>query len=1240
MTFITWLHLSDFHFHTDELRAWDEDIVLRSLLVDLQTMMDDGLSPDLILVSGDIAFSGAPAEYILAARFFEHLCQLTRLSKERLFLIPGNHDVNRRSITRGAQAIGDSLDNRDSVNAILATPPDRHLVFSRFDGYAAFVNGLLGRQPPFSSENYFAVHILDWDGKKVAILGLNSAWVSASDRDKDKGILLGERQIRDALDQATNADLKIALLHHPLDWLRAFDRDSCEPLLMQNCDFVLHGHWHRTNLTIQANPDAQTLFIAAGASYEDRRSRNSYNIVRLDLETGQGTVYLRSWSNQSGGFWSWDTQTYQKVDNGRFSFSLKTADRVSPSLPVPNLLTDGLDLATEHYLRWLARTCGRLLLGGIQSGQQPYIELDLDDVYVPLKALEILPAQERRMERPGMGKHEDLGHELPGTRPISLKDMLKVGPRIVVIGGPGSGKSTMLQHIAWTLAQALVDGDPELACERLGLAGSLPIPILIPLHTFATHRIRCRQAADPELSTLAGCLQDHLIREKGALDLPAGFFKSLLKMGKCLVMLDGLDEVGSESERELVCRAVESLVDWLPNNHYIVTSRPATYRDQVVIAANFRQVHVSPLEHDAVAMLVHRLYQAAGYPERVNPLLRWLEELETYYSQLRDDGGRYLIDSPLMVRMVAVVDLSGEKLPEQRASLYDRFVDALLRVTYHSEATVRQELETLGGPPEDQRQWLSVLAYAMHSREAGARSLSEEEVHTLLFQHLTPTRGEGASAEAVRKFIAATRSRAGLIEVRSGPPDSWSFTHHPFQEFLAAMYLADIVDEVSAIASELEKDGRVAHAWWQEVILLLLGYLSIRNPDKADRLARRLARLSDSAATIWPSPDAAPLMIESTLATAERVAVALLERSGRRHLLEREVANRLITLYQDAEKMNMASPALRAQAGRTLSKLGDPRFRADTWFLPDEPASHAAKETFLGFVKIPEGPFLMGSEKANVERLIQRTGSNWYENELPQHQVDHVSTFYMARYPVTVAQFRAFVEDSDSKLICPDCLRSPDNHPVVSVNWYEARAYCVWLTVKMSEWANEQLYKSASSSQNDFWQGLASKQLVVRLPTEAEWEKAARGGDGRIYPWGNSYDSILCNTAETGIRTTSAVGAFPGGASPYEVLDLSGNVWEWTLSLWGTSWRRPDFSYPYRADDGREDESAGGEVYRVLRGGSWYHEQYYAHCACRDGGPPGDFSAYLGFRVAVAPILPFGGSSTLAFAENMTSGEK
>jgi formylglycine-generating enzyme required for sulfatase activity len=237
------------------------------------------------------------------------------------------------------------------------------------------------------------------------------------------------------------------------------------------------------------------------------------------------------------------------------------------------------------------------------------------------------------------------------------------------------------------------------------------------------------------------------------------------------------------------------------------------------------------------------------------------------------------------------------------------------------------------------------------------------------------------------------------------------------------------------------------------------------------------------------------------------------------------------------------------------------------------------------------------------------------------------------------------------------------NHPVVGVSWYEALAFCRWLNAMMLhidtnhvttnhadtnhvttihvETIHEsslrelrELRESRESSQYpldqfqiNVWeqnriipQKLSSKNWRITLPSESEWERAARGNDKRIYPWGAKQDPNRANYNDTGIGSTSAVGCFPGGVSPYGCEEMSGNMWEWTRSLWGTDWQKPDFNYPYKSDDGREKLDAKLEVLRVLRGGSFNLNQWVVRCAFRDWSNPVYRIVNWGFRVVLSPL--------------------
>lgn len=191
----------------------------------------------------------------------------------------------------------------------------------------------------------------------------------------------------------------------------------------------------------------------------------------------------------------------------------------------------------------------------------------------------------------------------------------------------------------------------------------------------------------------------------------------------------------------------------------------------------------------------------------------------------------------------------------------------------------------------------------------------------------------------------------------------------------------------------------------------------------------------------------------------------------------------------------------RAECGISLAHLGDPRFDSEYWYLPREP--------LFGFLPIPAGPFLMGSDK--------KQDAEASDDELKQHHVD-LPTYYVARWPVTVAQFRAFVQEENYAIEDADALKGSGNHPVVLVSWDEALAYCQWLQERLSALAPMRLNVARSDEERDFWHGLMTGNLKGGLPSEAEWEKAARGTDGRIYPWGDKPDPNRANDDNSNIK--------------------------------------------------------------------------------------------------------------------------
>lgn len=256
------------------------------------------------------------------------------------------------------------------------------------------------------------------------------------------------------------------------------------------------------------------------------------------------------------------------------------------------------------------------------------------------------------------------------------------------------------------------------------------------------------------------------------------------------------------------------------------------------------------------------------------------------------------------------------------------------------------------------------------------------------------------------------------------------------------------------------------------------------------------------------------------------------------------------------------------------------RFRADAWYLPNEP--------LLGFVKIPAGTFLMGS-RPNPE-LPPYANEQW-SAESEQGAVD-LPEYYVARYEVTVAQFREFVLATGYK-IPPNILREPPTRPIARVKWTDAVAYARWLDRQLRD--SKQLAPELAERLNNGWH--------VSLPSEAEWEKAARGSDGRLFPWGNFPDN---HNANFGGVDTIDVGSRRCIECAFQLADMSGNVWEMT--------RSPNLPYPF--EEAKRKDADGYPLY-VMRGGAYNDTPQNARSAVRGAVDTDTRSPTIGFRVVI-----------------------
>ncbi len=546
-----------------------------------------------------------------------------------------------------------------------------------------------------------------------------------------------------------------------------------------------------------------------------------------------------------------------------------------------------------------------------------------------------------------------------------------------------------------------------------------------------------------------------------------------------------------------------------------------------------------------------------------------------------------LAGNPLLLTVMAVVHSGTGELPDARSLLYEEVVDLLLlrweKVKLKAagkEATGLRKLMAEADLKDiDIKQTLWEVAFEAHGKVTSSgdndatADIPEATLHKA-FRLLHPLK----SLDWADKVLQVIRERAGmLLEVR---PGIYGFPHRTFEEYLAACHLSNLPDFTDRVL-ELSGGGD----FWRVVILLSVGRL-VHHGGDVDKPLMLLSELCPEKA---PSAGDDRALKNARLA-AECLLEIGLQRASRREmgerLTERIRARLMAAVSGDGSGLYDSADILeRAGIGIVLGRLGD--WRKGVGLVDGDPD--------IDWIPIEPGTFVMGSEDEEADG-----------DEAPRFECDLIRGSYgISRYPVTVSQYRAFVSsggygenkywtDAGWKWRLEKNIEGPEtyreiyqtpNHPQVGVSWYEAMAFCAWLSDRLG--------------------------YEVTLPDEAQWERAARHTDGRKWPWGNAFEASRGNFFETGIKGTSTVGLFSDGNAACGLADMAGNVLEWCL----TKWRDDYEEYALKTDSDPEGGAA-----RVLRGGAFYNHSGDVRCSYRYFNPPVGRNLDLGFRV-VAPGL-------------------
>jgi formylglycine-generating enzyme required for sulfatase activity len=831
----------------------------------------------------------------------------------------------------------------------------------------------------------------------------------------------------------------------------------------------------------------------------------------------------------------------------------------------------------------------RALLPGASDASAELRRPDLAQVYVALDTTTLaefqpIPGKTAPLRGPTQrrGRDAEIGSAyFVDVVPVSALEAAVRCRRLILLGDPGSGKSTFVNHLGLCLAADVLEPSagwiqrlPQWPHSENGL---IPIPVV--LRDFGrTSALREGAPGSPAV------LWNFIVRqlEQQNLAFAVDPLEKALERGEALLLFDGLDEVIGVKERALVRDAVHVFMERYPLCRAIATCRTLSYRADGDAAAlkGWETFELAPLNDSQIERFVTAWCSELGRlgalrAEEVAPETRALQRA------VRRPDIRRLAPNPLLLTVMAVFHAYSGRLPDQRAQLYEDTINLLLwqweqarASTPGDEPLLRQLLREASKSDADLYRTLAALAFKVHTAGSGVAGQSCADIMEADLQRDLAAMHPAGSKDWATKVIDAVRLRAGLlIERTSG---IFAFPHRTFQEYLAGAHLAGRGNFASEALALVRRDLSLA----RDVLLLAVGK-QVHVNKEVDRPLQLVDALcpvqsTNEADAWWRASLAGEILSEIGIETARNGAGG------------KELCNRVRFRLAELIEVEGLPARERVLAGDALATLEDPRFRPDAWCLPSD--------GMLGFVHVPSGRFIMGSEKSRDRHAL--------DLELPQHKPNQPG-YFISRFPVTVAQYRAFLVDADMKWSGEHSRREPANRPVTKVKYSEALAYCSWLDQRLR--AMEALPSTLKK---------ALQYGRVTLPSEAEWEKAARGGDGRIYPWGQKWRSETCNTGEMGIGDKCAVGCFPSGRSPYGCDDMSGNVWEWTRSL--------PVPYPYSSETqtvgGREPV---GSARRILRGTSFGFVSWTARCAHRASAPADDRLDTVGFRMVLSPG-PFG----------------
>ena len=875
--------------------------------------------------------------------------------------------------------------------------------------------------------------------------------------------------------------------------------------------------------------------------------------------------------------------------------------------------------ARESYLRAMLGDCQTVRLVGLDelAGDPKRGQLSLDTLYVSLDTTASVEVEEDKKKK----SKDPLESFREKNRPLSALEALATSPsrRAVLLGLPGTGKSTYVRYLTLKMAQAALDRSQNIQNLLPTWPGGVILPVIVPLGRLAETVPPDQKKGSAEL--IEKFIQKNLESEQQERPAVAAFATSILKVLMSeggLVLFDGLDEVADLNLRPVIVEAVEDFVEKYSHNlasRFLVTCRTYSYQDAKWQLTGWPTYELALLSQQKIEQFVK-----AWHSEhiRIDPTRRadYEKKREKLLATLRPGDRRRLYEiAPyaIILTMMAVVHTNYGELPDTRAQVYEKCTDLLL-LRWETERTVSGKTQkrslldalelTSRGKLDDA---LHEIAYKAHEgREdsdksgIGAALVTEDLLSGTLKVYLD-------DPQKVQTFLDSCRSSNGLLMLqgtvtpqkasRNAPPRRvYAFPHLTFEEYLAGQHLL-LEDELGkAVRALMDKNPDR----WREVIMLMGEHLCFdRKPDRRGMqdilenlapAAKRAKQTDKDWRALWLAGD-------------------LLTLYNRRFSEKLPVEKRILHGMEQLVQTGALTIRERASAADTLDELGH---------LPDdlyEFASIKGNETIKPF-QIAKHPVTNLQYKHFLDSPAYAEERFWVDFLKFDENGKLMKETWGRQGWEWLQKAQQDKEDSpDGRVILPRYWSDPRfgisrrTAPVIGITWWEANAFCKWLT---EHWKEIPEFAAQKKS---------ILEKFFRLPTENEWVLAAGGlgkpvitgkgkekeelyrfawdEDGKVTPSPKSIeDPVLAeilrraNTAESGINRTTPAGMYPLGRTRTGLWDMSGNVFEWQANFYN-----------------KDHDWLG------LRGGSWYYSGGYARVSVRLDVPPYYRWNNFGFRV-------------------------